>query len=169
MGYREIDDRAGHARIRAVGVACFGLRRQNFSRVKICWPPLYNPGSNLRRAGEAYSAKPSQHFSHRGCAYVSGLSQLFSGYRRLESPQVCSVRPRRSPSVVPQSVLQSASAAARQFHLGFVLIALFAADWPLSPGEEMTAACADQFTERRVAWTLPVSSKTRFPPASKNF
>src|SRR5207248_9038936 len=44
-----------------------------------------------------------------------------------------------------------------------------AADWPLSPGEEITAACADQFTERRVAWTVPVSSKTRFPPASKNF
>src|SRR5436190_14802161 len=46
---------------------------------------------------------------------------------------------------------------------------LLAANWPLSPGEEITAACADQFTERRVAWTVPVSSKTRFPPASKNF
>src|SRR5438105_15156261 len=32
-----------------------------------------------------------------------------------------------------------------------------AADWPLSPGEEITAACTDQFTERRVAWTVPVS------------
>jgi hypothetical protein len=56
-------------------VFLLGSGRQNFSRVKICWPPHYNPGSRLRRAGEGYNAKLFRRFSCRARTRdVSGLS-----------------------------------------------------------------------------------------------
>lgn len=78
-----------------------GSGRQNFSRGSFDALPR-------RIARNRFAAD-----SYRAQARCVRFVRSFSGYRRLESVLVCSIRPQRLPSVVPPSMLRFVSAAAR--------------------------------------------------------